>query len=107
MGPDEAAGAITVVVAYSPDARQVDHCRVTLAQGATVHDALRASGVLERHPDIDVQAQKVGVWGKLRALDAVLRDGDRVEVYRPLKVDPKEARRQRYRSHREKLKPAR
>jgi putative ubiquitin-RnfH superfamily antitoxin RatB of RatAB toxin-antitoxin module len=44
----------------------------------------------------------VGVWGALRGLDHPLRDRDRVEVYRPLKVDPKEARRLRYRSHREK-----
>jgi len=43
------------------------------------------------------------VWGKLREPGDPLREGDRVEVYRPLKVDPKEARRQRYRSHREKL----
>jgi uncharacterized protein len=103
MDPDE----IAVVVAYSPAAGEVDHRRLSLPAAATVHDALKASGLLERHPEIDLQAQKVGVWGKLRALDAPLREGDRVEVYRPLKVDPKEARRQRYRSHREKLKPAR
>jgi uncharacterized protein len=106
MACDEPA-AITVVVAYSPAPGQVDHRRVTLADGATVHDALKASGLLERHPGIDLQVQKVGVWGKLCALDAPLREGDRVEVYRPLKVDPKEARRQRYRSHREKLKATR
>jgi putative ubiquitin-RnfH superfamily antitoxin RatB of RatAB toxin-antitoxin module len=47
----------------------------------------------------------VGVWGKLRALDETLRDRDRVEIYRPLLVDPKEARRQRYQSHRAKAKP--
>jgi len=107
MGPAEPVAAIAVVVAYSPGPEQVDHRQLCLPAGATVHDALLASGVLERHPEIDLQAQKVGVWGKLRALDAPLREGDRVEVYRPLKVDPKEARRQRYRSHRDKPKPPR
>ncbi|SRR5258706_14333098 len=96
---------LRVVVAFSPAPREVDEVTLRLPAGATVHDALRASGLLERHADIDLAAQKVGVWGKVRALDAPLRDGDRVEVYRPLKVDPKEARRQRYRSHREKTKP--
>ncbi|HEV7914256.1 MAG TPA: RnfH family protein, partial [Albitalea sp.] len=95
------ASPISVVVAYSAAPRQVDHVALSLPAGATVHDALRASGLLERHPAIDLASQKVGVWGKLRALDAPLRDGDRVEVYRPLKVDPKEARRQRYRRHRD------
>ena len=96
--------AIRVVVAYSPAPRQVDEVTLQLPAGASVHDALRASGLLERHPSLDLGAQKVGVWGKLRALDAPLREGDRIEVYRPLKVDPKEARRQRYRSHREKTR---
>jgi putative ubiquitin-RnfH superfamily antitoxin RatB of RatAB toxin-antitoxin module len=86
-----------VVVAYSPAPRQVDLAELALPEGATVRDAIAASGLLARHPAIDMAAQKVGVWGKVRALDAPLRDGDRVEVYRPLKVDPKEARRQRYR----------
>jgi len=103
MGRDDAAPAIRVVVAYSPAPRQVDHVSLSLPEGATVEDALRASGLLERHPDIALDVQKVGVWGKLRALSDPLRDGDRVELYRPLKVDPKEARRQRYRSHREKM----
>ena len=102
MGHADVGAAMRVVVAYSPAPRQVDQVELTLAAGATVDDALRASGVLERHPGIDLGALKVGVWGKLRALSDPLRDGDRVELYRPLKVDPKEARRQRYRSHREK-----
>lgn len=95
---------IAVVVAYSPGPREVDLTELTLPAGATVHDALQASGLLARHPDIDLATHKVGVWGRLRPLDAPLREGDRVEVYRPLKVDPKEARRQRYRSHRDKAR---
>ncbi|KND61661.1 hypothetical protein BVER_06056 [Candidatus Burkholderia verschuerenii] len=69
--------------------------RVDLADGATVREAIDASGVLVRHPDIDLTTQKVGVFGKLRALDAALDDLDRVEIYRPLKVDPKTARQRR------------
>jgi putative ubiquitin-RnfH superfamily antitoxin RatB of RatAB toxin-antitoxin module len=101
--PAQAPARIAVVVAYSPAPRQVDQVAVSLPAGSTVHDALVASGVLQRHP-IDLNVQKVGVWGKLRPLDAPLRERDRVEVYRALKVDPKEARRQRYRSHRDKAK---
>ena len=71
-----------------------------LPSGATLVEALQASGVLERHPGIELATAKVGVWGKLAALDTPLRDGDRVELYRPLMVDPKEARRLRYRSRR-------
>jgi putative ubiquitin-RnfH superfamily antitoxin RatB of RatAB toxin-antitoxin module len=102
MGRAEPGARLTIVVAYSPAPEQVDHVSLSLPAGATVEDALRASGLLERHPALDLGVQKIGVWGKLRSLGDVLRDGDRVEVYRPLKVDPKEARRQRYRSHRDK-----
>ena len=101
------AGEIRVVVAYSPAPREVDVVSVVLPSGSTLHDALHASGLLARHAGIDLAVSKVGVWGKVRPLQAPLRDGDRVEVWRPLKVDPKEARRQRYRSHREKAKAGR
>lgn len=90
-----------VEVAYSPAPRQVDVMTVDLPEGSTVLHALRASRVLERHPEIDLAACKVGVWGRAVALNEPLRASDRVEVYRGLKVDPKEARRQRYRSHKE------
>lgn len=101
MDPAERdAGRIAVVVAYSPAPRQVEQVSVTLPGGSTVSDALRASGLLERHPEIDLAGLRLGVWGKLRAPADPLRDGDRVELYRPLKVDPKEARRQRQRRQR-------
>ena len=97
---------LRVVVAYSPAAGQVDVVDLKLPSGATVVQALRESGVLERHPGIDLSSSKIGVWGKLRVAGDLLRDGDRVEVYRPLLVDPKEARRQRYRGHLERVKAA-
>jgi uncharacterized protein len=98
MDPDE----LRVTVAYSPAARQLDLVEICLPVDATVGMALARSGVLDRHPALDLAQCKVGVWGKLRGLTELLRDGDRVEVYRALQVDPKEARRQRYRSHRDK-----
>ena len=100
MGSDE--GRIAVVVAYCPAPHVVDEVALSLPASATVGDALRESGLAARHPEIEREALKLGVWGKLRAPADALREGDRVEVYRPLQVDPKEARRQRYRSHREK-----
>ena len=93
-----------MVVVYSPVAGQVDEQAIELAPGATVGEALARSGMLQRHPEIDLATQRVGIWGSLRALDDVLRDRDRVEVYRPLAVDPKEARRLRYRQHLERYR---
>jgi uncharacterized protein len=68
---------------------------VELPEGATVQQALDASGILRRYPQIDLEKQKVGVFGKLKPLDTVLADHDRVEIYRPLIVDPKAARQRR------------
>ncbi|MFM0627615.1 RnfH family protein [Paraburkholderia xenovorans] len=68
---------------------------VELPAGATLQQALDASGILRRFPQIDLGAQKVGVFGKLKPLDTVLADHDRVEIYRPLLVDPKVSRQRR------------
>ncbi|NPT38813.1 RnfH family protein [Paraburkholderia xenovorans] len=68
---------------------------VELPEGATLRQALDASGILRRFPQIDLGTQKVGVFGKLKPLDAVLNDHDRVEIYRPLLVDPKVSRQRR------------
>jgi hypothetical protein len=69
--------------------------KVPAAQGATVGEAIRLSGVLQQHPEIDLDKNKLGIYGKLSKADAVLRDKDRVEIYRPLIADPREVRRQR------------
>ncbi|OGA72940.1 MAG: RnfH family protein [Betaproteobacteria bacterium RIFCSPLOWO2_12_FULL_65_14] len=74
---------------------QEDAVRVRLAPGATAADAVRASGILARHPEVDLGRNKLGVYGKVVAPQARLADGDRVEIYRPLVMDPKEARRRR------------
>ena len=72
-----------------------DAVSVTVPDGATLRDAVLASGVLERHPDIRLETQAFGIFGKRAALEARLSPGDRIEVYRALAIDPKEARRRR------------
>ena len=63
--------------------------------GITVEQAIRNSGIIEDCPEIDLGKNKVGIFGKAAKLDAELRAGDRVEIYRPLIADPKEARKKR------------
>ena len=72
-----------------------DLARLELPEGATVMQALEASGFLAKHPEIDVMKNKIGIYAQLAKPDAVLRDRDRVEIYRPLIADPKEVRKQR------------
>lgn len=96
---------VRVEVVYGPVGGPIDLTPLQLHEGSTVADALRASGVLERHA-LPMEGLSVGVWFKLAPLDAPLRDRDRVEIYRPLTVDPKEARRLRYRKRRPQQKPS-
>ncbi len=63
--------------------------------GTTVMDAVQASGILDQHAEIDLATNKLGLFGKLTRTDTVLRDRDRIEIYRPLLADPKEVRRRR------------
>jgi uncharacterized protein len=96
------AESLEIELAYSPAPGRVERWALRLPQGSCVEDAIRQSGVLAMHPELVLESVSIGVWGTLRGLDHPLRDRDRVELYRPLKVDPKEARRLRYRSHRTK-----
>ena len=66
-----------------------------LEEGATVRQAIERSGILQRYPRIELLPGRVGIFGREVDLGARLRDGDRVEIYRPLVADPKEARRRR------------
>jgi hypothetical protein len=85
---------IEVEVAYArPDEQLI--LALQVPHGSTIEDAIRRSGVLERFPEIDLATNKVGVFGKVGRLDQELSPGDRVEIYRPLIADPKEARKQR------------
>ena len=92
-----AAGSVRVAVACSPRAGLAVEVEVTVPAGSTALEAIRASGLLERFAEIDVSSQSVGIWGRVQTLDTVVDAGDRIEVYRPLQVDPKEARRRRAR----------
>ncbi|WP_088330747.1 RnfH family protein [Lacimicrobium sp. SS2-24] len=68
---------------------------VVVEQGATVEQAIKASGILRRFPNIDLQQSKVGIWYKTCKLDDQPKEGDRIAIYRPLIADPKEVRRRR------------
>ena len=95
MGRDEGRATIRVAVAWSPKAGEAFELALELPAGATTLDAIRASGLLEAEAGIDISTQPVGIWGRVAALESVLAEGDRVEVYRPLTINPKEARRRR------------
>ncbi len=64
-------------------------------EGASVREAIERSGILQRYPEIELVPGRVGIFGKVVDPASRLRDGDRVEIYRPLETDPKEARRRR------------
>ena len=89
--------AIRVEVLYSPAPRVVHQWTMELPTGAKVLQALEASGLRAACPDVDLHSAPVGVWGRRARIEQVLREGDRVEIYRALKVDPKLARRERFR----------
>lgn len=85
---------IRVEVAYALPYQQAVQ-PLQLPVGATAEQAIRQSGILDKYPDIDLEKNKIGIFGKTSKLDAILRDKDRVEIYRPLLADPKEIRRKR------------
>jgi len=89
------AERINVEVSYAlPRVQEV--MKVSVPAGATVRDAIEASGILARYPEIELDGRnKVGVFAKLTRLDTPLRDRDRVEIYRPLIADPKAVRKKR------------
>lgn len=86
--------AITVTVVFAlPD--RASEVEVRLAAGATVADALAQSGIASLHPELELARSPVGIFGRRVERNRVLVDGDRVEIYRPLMADPKNARRKR------------
>lgn len=92
--PSSSAEIINVEVAYALPHRQ-ELVPLKLPAGATLQQAVERSGLLEKYPEIDIAKAKMGIFGKLGKGDVVLRDRDRVEIYRPLIADPKEVRKQR------------
>ena len=85
---------ITVVLAYAPLGKPM-YRDLQLPPGSTVGDAIRAYGALAQYIEAGMNCNRVGIFGRLAQLDTLLRDGDRVEIYRPLNADPKEVRRRR------------
>ncbi|MCB1932586.1 RnfH family protein [Accumulibacter sp.] len=85
---------LSIEVIYAlPDKQQL--VGLQLPPGSTVGQAIEASGLLQKYPEIDLKTNKIGIFAKLTKIDAPLRDQDRVEIYRPLIADPKEVRKQR------------
>jgi putative ubiquitin-RnfH superfamily antitoxin RatB of RatAB toxin-antitoxin module len=95
-GQQEEGAELRIWVAYSPAAREVVEVALTLPAGATLAQALQASGLPQRYPELGAGTLAVGIWGRKATLQQALRDQDRVEIYRPLQVDPKVARRERF-----------
>jgi putative ubiquitin-RnfH superfamily antitoxin RatB of RatAB toxin-antitoxin module len=85
-----------VEVAYAtPTAQKI--LQVEVEESSTLETAIDRSGILDLFPEIDLGKQKVGVFGKIKKLNEKVKAGDRIEIYRPLILDPKEARRKRAR----------
>lgn len=89
-----AESLIPVEVAYALPNEQII-IAVQVSQGTTVLQAIEKSGILERYPEINLEQNKLGIFGKLTKADVVLKSRDRVEIYRPLLADPKEVRKRR------------
>lgn len=85
---------INVEVIYALPKEQITFT-VSVEQGATAQQAIEASGILAKYPEIELNKNKLGIYSRLIKLDTVLQDGERVEIYRPLIADPKEMRKRR------------
>ena len=85
---------INIEVVYALPNEQI-LLKKSVSAGTTIAGAVQASGILDKHPEIDLAINKLGIFGKLTKPDAVVRDKDRIEIYRPLIADPKEVRRKR------------
>ena len=85
---------IMIEVAYALPHEQT-LLKLDVPEMSTLADAIKLSGLLEKYPEIDLEKGKFGLYGKLSKTDVVLREKDRVEIYRPLLADPKEVRRKR------------
>jgi putative ubiquitin-RnfH superfamily antitoxin RatB of RatAB toxin-antitoxin module len=85
---------VQVTVSYATPGDEFIH-PMRVAPGTTVGQAIEGSGVLARFPEINLVTQPVGIYGKKKTLETVLRERDRIEIYRPLVADPKDTRRKR------------
>lgn len=88
------APRLKVSVVYA-EAGEVFDVELSLPAGATIHDAIEASHIREHRRGVEIRSDRIGIFSRKATLATPLCDGDRVEIYRPLKIDPKEARRRR------------
>ena len=91
----EAAASFTVQVCHAASPQKIFLLDLEVASGTTVLQAIQKSGLLDQVESLDLATCRVGIWSKLKALDTVVRERDRIEVYRPLIADPMDARRAR------------
>jgi putative ubiquitin-RnfH superfamily antitoxin RatB of RatAB toxin-antitoxin module len=87
---------LNVLLVYSPAPRTVREWPLALPNGSTVAQVIEASGLLAEFPELALNQLAVGIWGRKTGLQQVLREQDRLEIYRALRVDPKVARRERF-----------
>lgn len=92
------ADAIPVQVCYAKPGQIILH-DLNIAADATLEQAIRQSDILLECPEIDLNNSRVGIFGKIKPLDSLLRAYDRIEIYRPLMADPQETRRRRAAKH--------
>lgn len=85
---------MNVGVCYAEAERQL-WLKLEVPDGSTVQEAIELSGVLKQYPNIDLGKQKVGIFGKFAKLDAPVKEGDRVEIYRQITCDPAQVKRRR------------
>jgi hypothetical protein len=88
------AELLQVYVCYATPSREFLH-PMKVRPGTTIGHAIEQSGVLAEFPEIDLERQPVGIYARKKPLDTVLRERDRIEIYRPLLADPKDSRRRR------------
>lgn len=97
------AFTVRVELVWSPSSGDVQHRRLDVEEGATVESTLRACADFMAAQTQPLEALRVGIWGRARPLGTSLRECDRIEIYRPLTVDPMEARRLRYAKRGERI----
>ena len=103
-GLTSTARMLRVEVVYALPDRQI-LLTLDVEQGTTARMAVERSGILQRHPEVDLERTKLGVFGRAVSPGTSLRDGDRVEIYRPLIANPRQARRERaHRGQRRQLR---
>ena len=85
---------MNIGVCYAEAERQL-WVRLEVPDESTIQEAIELSGFLKQYPQIDLTTQKVGVYGKLAKLDAPIREGDRIEIYRKITADPQQVQRRR------------